>query len=54
MYGFYVNWDENSIVFLKENIDFLIMLVLEWYYLKVDLMIRSEIKFEIVKLVEKN
>ncbi|MGE7854448.1 glycosyltransferase [Bacillus paramycoides] len=54
VYGFYVNWDENSTASLKENIDSLTMLVPEWYHLKADLTISSEIKPEIVKLVEKN
>ncbi|MDM5234899.1 glycosyltransferase [Bacillus cereus] len=54
VYGFYVNWDENSTASLKENIDSLTMLVPEWYHLKADLTISSEIKPEIVKLAEKN
>ncbi|MGE7869866.1 glycosyltransferase [Bacillus paramycoides] len=54
VYGFYVNWDENSTASLKENIDSLTMLVPEWYQLKADLTISSEIKPEIVKLAEKN
>ncbi|WP_342379911.1 glycosyltransferase [Bacillus thuringiensis] len=54
VYGFYVNWDENSTASLKENIDSLTTLVPEWYHLKADLTIRSEIKPEIVKLAEKN
>lgn len=53
VYGFYVNWDENSTASLKENIDSLTTLVPEWYHLKADLTIRSEIKPEIVKLAEK-
>ncbi|MGE7902736.1 glycosyltransferase, partial [Bacillus paramycoides] len=44
VYGFYVNWDENSTASLKENIDSLTMLVPEWYHLKADLTISSEIK----------
>ncbi|PFD43653.1 glycosyl transferase family 2, partial [Bacillus cereus] len=54
VYGFYVNWDENSTASLKENIDSLTTLVPEWYHLKADLTISSEIKTEIVKLAEKN
>ncbi|OJD61631.1 glycosyltransferase [Bacillus sp. NH11B] len=54
VYGFYVNWDENSTASLKENIDSLTTLVPEWYHLKEDLTISSEIKPEIVKLAEKN
>ncbi|MEY8346784.1 glycosyltransferase [Bacillus cereus] len=54
VYGFYVNWDENSTASLKENIDSLTMLVPEWYHLKADLTIRSEIKPDIVKLAKKN
>ncbi|MGG5796247.1 glycosyltransferase [Bacillus cereus] len=54
VYGFYVNWDENSTASLKENIDSLTILVPEWYHLKADLTISSEIKPEIVKLAEKN
>ncbi|TKH52705.1 glycosyl transferase family 2, partial [Bacillus cereus] len=54
VYGFYVNWDENSTASLKENIDSLTTLVPEWYHLKEDLTIRSEIKPEIVKLAKKN
>lgn len=54
VYGFYVNWDENSTASLKENIDSLTTLVPEWYHLKADLTIRSEIKPEIVKLAKKN
>lgn len=53
VYGFYVNWDENSTASLKENIDSLTTLVPEWYHLKEDLTIRSEIKPEIVKLAKK-
>ncbi len=53
VYGFYVNWDENSTASLKENIDSLTMLVPEWYHLKEDLTISSEIKSEIVKLAKK-
>lgn len=54
VYGFYVNWDENSTASLKENIDSLTMLVPEWYHLKEDLTISNEIKPEIVKLAKKN
>ncbi|EJQ50025.1 hypothetical protein IEQ_02851 [Bacillus cereus BAG6X1-2] len=54
VYGFYVNWDENSTASLKENIDSLTTLVPEWYHLKADLTVSSEIKSEIVKLAEKN
>ncbi|WP_459500664.1 glycosyltransferase [Bacillus sp. C1] len=54
VYGFYVNWDENSTASLKENIDSLTMLVPEWYHLKADLTISSEIKPDIVKLAKKN
>ncbi|MDM5436308.1 glycosyltransferase [Bacillus hominis] len=54
VYGFYVNWDENSTASLKENIDSLTMLVPEWYHLKENLTISSEIKPEIVKLAKKN
>lgn len=54
VYGFYVNWDENSTASLKENIDSLTMLVPEWYHLKANLTISSEIKPEIVKLAKKN
>ncbi|MEX0135147.1 glycosyltransferase [Bacillus nitratireducens] len=54
VYGFYVNWDENSTASLKENIDSLTTLVPEWYHLKADLTISSEIKPEIVKLAKEN
>lgn len=54
VYGFYVNWDENSTASLKENIDSLTMLVPEWYHLKADLTISSEIKPDIVKLAKKS
>lgn len=53
VYGFYVNWDENSTASLKENIDSLTMLVPEWYHLKANLTISSEIKPEIVQLAKK-
>ncbi|MFS8354835.1 glycosyltransferase [Bacillus nitratireducens] len=54
VYGFYVNWDENSTASLKENIDSLTTLVPEWYHLKADLTVSSEIKPEIVKLAKEN
>ncbi|WP_144561251.1 glycosyltransferase [Bacillus mycoides] len=54
VYGFYVNWDENSTASLKENIDSLTMLVPEWYHLNENLTIRSEIKPEIVQLAKKH
>lgn len=54
VYGFYVNWDENSTASLKENIDSLTTLVREWYHLKADLTVSSEIKPEIVKLAKEN
>ncbi|MED0992207.1 glycosyltransferase [Bacillus nitratireducens] len=54
VYGFYVNWDENSTASLKENIDSLTTLVPEWYHLKADLTVSSEIKPDIVKLAKEN
>ncbi|MEX0138437.1 glycosyltransferase [Bacillus nitratireducens] len=54
VYGFYVNWDENSAASLKENIDSLTTLVPEWYHLKADLTVSSEIKPDIVKLAKEN
>ncbi|PFH68069.1 glycosyl transferase family 2 [Bacillus cereus] len=54
VYGFYVNWDENSTASLKENIDSLTTLVPEWYHLKADLTVSSEIKPEIMKLAKEN
>ncbi|MGG2066117.1 glycosyltransferase [Bacillus sp. S14(2024)] len=54
VYGFYVNWDENSTTSLKDNIRSLTMLVPEWYHLNADLTISSEIKPDIVQLAKAN
>ncbi|UQD53732.1 glycosyl transferase family 2 [Bacillus methanolicus] len=54
VYGFYVNWDENSTTSLKENISSLTMLVPEWFHLNADLTISSEIKPDIIRLAKAN
>ncbi|WP_028403174.1 glycosyltransferase [Ectobacillus panaciterrae] len=54
VYGFYVNWDENSTASLKDNIRSLTMLVPEWYHLNADLTISSEIKPDIMQLAKAN
>ncbi|UQD51451.1 glycosyl transferase family 2 [Bacillus methanolicus] len=54
VYGFYVNWDENSTTSLQEHIRSLTMLVPEWYHFNADLTISSEIKPDIVQLAKTN
>ncbi|MGG1291669.1 glycosyltransferase [Bacillus smithii] len=54
VYGFYVNWDQNSTTSLKENIHSLTMLVPEWYHLNADLTVSSEIQPDIVQLAKEN
>ncbi|MFD3445555.1 glycosyltransferase [Microbacteriaceae bacterium 4G12] len=54
VYGFYVNWDENSITSLKDNIHSLTMLVPEWYHLNPDFTINSDIKPDIMQLAKEN
>ncbi|WP_427392385.1 glycosyltransferase [Geobacillus icigianus] len=52
VYGFYVNWDENSTSSLKDHIRSLTVLVPEWYHLNRDLTITSEKRADIVKLAK--
>jgi len=54
VYGFYVNWDENSTTSLKEHIRSLTVLVPEWYHVNTDFTIVSEIKPDIMELAKEN
>jgi peptidoglycan-N-acetylglucosamine deacetylase len=54
VYGFYVNWDENSTSSLKDNIRSLTMLVPEWYHLNSSLTFSSEISPDVVQLAKLN
>jgi peptidoglycan-N-acetylglucosamine deacetylase len=54
VYGFYVNWDENSTSSLKDNIRSLTMLVPEWYHLNSNLTFNSEVSPDIVQLAKLN
>ncbi|WP_078432162.1 polysaccharide deacetylase family protein [Metabacillus halosaccharovorans] len=48
VYGFYVNWDENSKISFKENIDSITTLVPEWLQLSPTLTLNSSIDKSIV------
>jgi cellulose synthase/poly-beta-1,6-N-acetylglucosamine synthase-like glycosyltransferase/spore germination protein YaaH/peptidoglycan/xylan/chitin deacetylase (PgdA/CDA1 family) len=54
VYGFYVNWDENSKVSLKRNIHSLQTVIPEWYHIKPDFTLKSEVQQDVKNLVLDN
>ncbi|GHH99683.1 glycosyltransferase [Neobacillus kokaensis] len=54
VYAFYVNWDSNSELSLRKNIDTIDVLIPQWLSLNEDLELESNIQPEIVELAKKN
>lgn len=54
VYGFYVNWDENSKISLKKNIRSLSVLIPEWYHLNRDMTLQDESQKEIRNIAQIN
>ncbi|MDP4087259.1 MAG: glycosyltransferase [Bacillota bacterium] len=52
VYGFYVNWDENSKESLKKNIHSLSVVVPEWLQLKTDLTYKSSVDPTVIALAK--
>lgn len=54
VYGFYVNWDENSKNSLKKNIHFLTTVIPEWYHLNPDTSLHKDIQSDVQQLAKNN
>ncbi|CAM2787562.1 DUF2062 domain-containing protein [Paenibacillus sediminis] len=52
VYGFYVNWDENSWFSLNRNIKSMTTVIPEWYFLKPDLSINDQSDNRVVQLAK--
>ncbi|MCQ6277195.1 glycosyltransferase [Bacillus sp. V3B] len=54
VYAFHVNWDKNSELSLRRNIDTIDVLIPQWFRLTPDLEVESNIQMEIGELAKKN
>ncbi|BAU27076.1 poly-beta-1,6 N-acetyl-D-glucosamine synthase [Aneurinibacillus soli] len=54
VYGFYVNWDENSKISLKKNIRSLTTVIPEWYHLTSSLTLQKDVQPDVKKLAADN
>src|SRR5918994_6703186 len=53
-YAFYVNWDKNSERSLKRNIDNIDVLIPQWFHLKSNLELKSDIQKDVGNLAKKH
>lgn len=52
VYGFLVNWDENSTVSLEQNIHRLGVVIPEWYHLQSNLTMTSEVRRDVIAIAK--